>query len=152
MTSLSDLVSLRGRVLTAAPGCTGASLLVVAPLSANTLAKVAGGFSDNLLTSVCRAWDTTVQADGTRKRIILAPGMNTQMYRHPVTARHLKVIEDDCGGADGWIEVLRPISKALACGDVGEGAMVEWPEIVGAIERRLGLTRAEGGGAAAASS
>lgn len=94
---------------------------------------------------MCRAWDTTPQADGTRKRIILAPGMNTQMYRHPVTARHLKVIEEDCGGPDGWIEVLRPISKALACGDVGDGAMVEWGEIVSGIEKRLGLTRAEGG-------
>ncbi|KAH6697276.1 phosphopantothenoylcysteine decarboxylase [Plectosphaerella plurivora] len=122
-----------------------ASLLVIAPLSANSLAKLAGGFSDNLLTSTVRAWDTTTQPDGSRKRIVIAPGMNTQMYRHPVTARHLKVIEEDCGGPDGWIELLRPISKALACGDVGDGAMVEWGEIVGVIEKRLGLTRAEGG-------
>jgi len=119
----------------------GAHLLVIAPLSANSLAKIAGGFSDSLLTSVVRAWDTTTQADGTRKRILLAPAMNTQMFRHPLTSRHLKLIEEDWGGKDGWMDVMWPISKELACGDVGGGGMRLWPEIVDEIEIRLGLPR-----------
>lgn len=53
-----------------------ADVLVVAPLSANTLAKVVSGICDNLLTSVVRAWDTDGRVDGTRKRILVAPAMN----------------------------------------------------------------------------
>lgn len=50
-----------------------ASLLVIAPLSANTLAKITGGFSDNLLTSVVRAWDTTGEVEGP-SRVVSAAG------------------------------------------------------------------------------
>ena len=127
-----------------------ADLLVIAPLSANTLAKLANGLSDNLLTSVCRAWDTDGQIDGKRKRIIVAPAMNTAMWRHPATAKQIRVLEEDwgvrtdqtTGEETGWFEVLQPqASKVLACGDVGGGAMLEWTEIVKIIERRLGLTQ-----------
>lgn len=125
-----------------------ADILVIAPLSANTLAKLANGLSDNLLTSVCRAWDTDGQVDGKRKRIVVAPAMNTAMWRHPVTAQHIRVLEvewgvgkDNKGGETGWFEVLQPqSSKVLACGDVGSGAMLEWTEIVKVIEDRLGLS------------
>lgn len=62
--------------------------------------------------------------------------MNTAMWRHPVTERHLEVLR----GWD-WIEVLQPQgSKVLACGDVGVGAMTEWTEVVKETEKRLGLT------------
>jgi phosphopantothenoylcysteine decarboxylase len=63
-----------------------AHMLVIAPLSANTLAKITGGFSDNLLTSVVRAWDTTGELEDSnlaagqvrgKKRIVVAPAMNT---------------------------------------------------------------------------
>src|SRR5436190_14135219 len=54
-----------------------ADILFIAPLSANTLAKLANGLSDNLLTLVCRAWDTDGQVDGQRKRIIVACAMIT---------------------------------------------------------------------------
>jgi phosphopantothenoylcysteine decarboxylase len=47
-------------------------ILVIAPLSANTLAKVVAGMADNLLTSVVRAWDTTGEVDGVHKKIIVA--------------------------------------------------------------------------------
>ncbi|PWY92195.1 flavo protein [Aspergillus heteromorphus CBS 117.55] len=131
-----------------------ADILVIAPLSANTLAKLANGFSDNLLTSVCRAWDTDGQVDGRRKRIVVAPAMNTAMWRHPVTAKHVRVLEEEWGvrrvegsgdGEEtGWFEVLRPqASKVLACGDVGSGAMLEWTEIVKVVEARLGLSGEE---------
>ncbi|KAH8705461.1 putative flavoprotein [Talaromyces proteolyticus] len=126
-----------------------ADIFVIAPLSANTLAKLANGFSDNLLTSVCRAWDTDGQVDGKRKRILIACAMNTAMWRHPVTAKHLSVLEKDWGAMKnestgeetGWYEVLQPqATKILACGDVGIGAMMEWTEIVKIIENRLGLS------------
>lgn len=126
-----------------------ADILVIAPLSANTLAKLANGLSDNLLTSVCRAWDTDGQVDGKKKRIVVAPAMNTAMWRHPVTAQHIRVLEKDwgvkkdeqTGEETGWFEVLQPqASKILACGDVGAGAMLEWTEIVKIIEKRLELT------------
>ncbi|KAJ5081629.1 hypothetical protein NUU61_009893 [Penicillium alfredii] len=125
-----------------------ADLLVIAPLSANTLAKLANGVSDNLLTSVCRAWDTDGQVDGQRKRILVAPAMNTAMWRHPVTAKQIRVLgeewgvrrDEGTGEETGWFEVLPPqASKMLACGDVGGGAMLEWTDIVKIIEDRLGL-------------
>ncbi|KAE8454098.1 hypothetical protein EG329_007876 [Mollisiaceae sp. DMI_Dod_QoI] len=159
-----------------------ADVLVVAPLSANTLAKVVGGFADNLLLSVIRAWDTTgiidplrlphstmsqsaasegTAADGgngevvvggegsalpkRKKRILVAPAMNTAMWRHPITMKQIKVLEDEWGvegeqsEGEGWFEVLRPMEKELACGDIGDGAMKDWREIVKIIEQRLGL-------------
>lgn len=142
-----------------------ADLLVVAPLSANTLAKVVGGWADNLLTSVVRAWDSAggvehgeglaEGGEGKRQRkkkkkiIIVAPSMNSAMWEHPVTAKQMRVLEEewgvdgcaDGGGGGGWMEVLRPQVKTLACGDTGQGGMCDWQEIVGVIEDRLGLFR-----------
>jgi phosphopantothenoylcysteine decarboxylase len=119
-----------------------AHLLVIAPLSANTLAKITSGICDNLLLSVVRAWDTTgtVDADGKlRKKILVAPAMNTAMWKHPITARQIRVLEEEWGGEEGWFEVLHPIEKTLACKDVGTGAMMEWTMIVEVIEESLGL-------------
>jgi phosphopantothenoylcysteine decarboxylase len=110
-----------------------ADVLVIAPLSANTMAKIVNGLCDNLLTSVVRAWDTTGSVDGVKKKILVAPAMNTAMFAHPITATQLKVLDKDWGGENGWFEVLQPISKSLACGDVGNGAMVSWETIVEAI-------------------
>lgn len=121
-----------------------ADILVIAPLSADSMAKMTAGFADNLLLSVIRAWDTTGELDSQqgKKRIIVAIAMNTAMWRQRVTKNHLKVLEEEwgVGGAqDGWIEVLRPIEKTLACGDTGDGAMRDWNEVVSLIEARLGL-------------
>ncbi|KAK9458310.1 flavoprotein [Dipodascopsis uninucleata] len=96
-----------------------AHLLLVAPLSANTLAKIANGLCDNLLTSIIRAWNPAVP-------IYLAPAMNTYMYTHPLTKIHLQVIKDHMD----WITVLKPVEKVLACGDIGMGGMREWSDIV----------------------
>jgi phosphopantothenoylcysteine decarboxylase len=68
-----------------------AHIMLVAPLSANTLAKVANGMCDNLLTSVIRAWDTTGLIDGKQAKILVAAAMNTAMWMHPVTKQQLKV-------------------------------------------------------------
>ncbi len=131
-----------------------ADILVIAPLSANTLAKITGGFSDNLLTSVVRAWDTTGLTEATgveesarkRKRILAAPAMNTAMWRHPITSRQVRVLQEEWGvkgqgkeQGEGWFEVLRPMEKELACGDVGDGAMMDWRDIVKIIEARMEL-------------
>ncbi|QUC23407.1 uncharacterized protein UV8b_07648 [Ustilaginoidea virens] len=118
-----------------------ADLLMIVPLSANTMAKMVAGICDNLLLSVVRAWDHDGSIDGVRKRIVVAVAMNTAMWRNPLTARHIKTLEDDWGGDDGWVQVLRPVSKTLACNDVGEGAMVSWQEIVSEAEKKLGLEK-----------
>ncbi|SCO89186.1 related to SIS2 protein (cycle-specific gene control) [Fusarium oxysporum] len=114
-----------------------ADVLVISPLSANTMAKIVNGMCDNLLTSVVRAWDVAGTVDGVKKKILVAPAMNTCMWNHPITARQLRVLEDEWGGENGWFEVLRPISKNLACGDIGNGAMVTWETIVEAIENKI---------------
>ncbi|KAG5938180.1 hypothetical protein E4U59_003961 [Claviceps monticola] len=116
-----------------------AHLLMIVPLSANTMAKMVAGICDNLLLSVVRAWDHDGSVDGKRKKIVAAAAMNTAMWRNPLTAKHIKTLEEDWGGEEGWVRVLRPVAKTLACNDVGEGAMVEWKEIVRVAEEILGL-------------
>jgi phosphopantothenoylcysteine decarboxylase len=99
--------------------------LVVAPCSANSLAKLAGGLADNLLTCTARAWEF---GEGGRvlKPLLLAPAMNTAMWAHPVTATHLAVLA-------GWgCTLLPPVDKVLACGDRGVGAMALVQDIVAA--------------------
>jgi len=125
-----------------------ADLLVIAPLSANTLAKISNGLCDNLLSSVVRAWevlpppgtpsnddssteDMNHEAPYGQKRIVVAPAMNTAMWRHPVTAAHLQTFRH--GHNQHWFDVLGPIKKELACGDTGDGAMCEWTKIVSVI-------------------
>jgi phosphopantothenoylcysteine decarboxylase len=100
-----------------------ADVLLIAPLDANTLAKLSLGITDNCLTCVYRAWDRS-------RRVVLAPAMNTLMWEHPATARQLKQIGDDLGAA---LRVVTPISKKLACDDVGVGAMAERAEILAAV-------------------
>ncbi|POS86800.1 hypothetical protein EPUL_002006 [Erysiphe pulchra] len=130
-----------------------ADIMLIAPLSANTQAKIVAGMADNLLTSVVRAWDTEgrIQSTGERKRIIVAPAMNTAMWNHPITKIQLKTLGHDWAISEesgleeaqehsqGWFELLRPIEKKLACGDVGVGAMCDWNDIVRVVEKRLRL-------------
>jgi phosphopantothenoylcysteine decarboxylase len=113
-----------------------ADILIIAPLDANTLAKLALGLSDNCLTCVFRAWDFA-------RPVVLAPAMNTLMWDSPVTRRHLAQILADRGDGrapSDWtlaeadavfarhapgIVLVPPQAKRLACGDVGLGAMAE---------------------------
>jgi phosphopantothenoylcysteine decarboxylase len=119
-----------------------AHALLIAPLSANSLAKMANGLSDNLLMSVIRAWDTTGLIDGRKKAIFVAPAMNSAMWRHPITSKHIETLKDDWGSPpDGWVRLLGPIDKGLACGDVGDGGMMEWSGIVTEVESHFGLTK-----------
>ena len=96
-----------------------AHILVMAPLSANTLAKLALGLCDNLVTRVARGWDMS-------QPLILAPAMNTRMWKHPATARHVSMLQE-LGAV-----VVQPVAKKLACGDVGVGAMASVATIVDA--------------------
>lgn len=132
-----------------------ADMLVVAPLDANTLAKFALGICDNLLSCVYRAWDP-------QKPIVLAPAMNTVMWEHPATLRHLRqVVADHSDGAaeadfslESLLEhsptegdrliIIPPQAKALACGDVGVGAMAEVFTITSLVQSWLNRTDTAG--------
>lgn len=120
-----------------------ADLLIIAPIDANSLAKIACGLADNCLTCVARAWEPA-------RRVILAPAMNTLMWQHPSTIRHLRQLAEDRGQlpprfddpdvAVQWINeqncgltIIGPVTKELACGDVGPGGMAEIATIVAAI-------------------
>jgi phosphopantothenoylcysteine decarboxylase len=92
-------------------------ILIIAPVSANTLAKMANGICDNLLTCIIRAWGS--------KPMILAPAMNTEMWNSPFTAAHLEIIRKVYN-----VRIVPPVSKMLACGYEGMGAMADIKDIV----------------------
>jgi phosphopantothenoylcysteine decarboxylase len=93
-----------------------AHILVVAPLDANTLAKMSNGLADNLLTCIARAWDFN-------KPCLFAPAMNTLMWEHPVTSGQVDKLKEW-----GYTEIPC-IEKVLMCKDKGQGAMAE-PETI----------------------
>jgi len=94
-----------------------ADVFLIAPLSANTLAKISHGLCDNLLTSVARAWDYN-------KPMLIAPAMNTFMWDNPLTGEQLKKMES-LGAM-----VISPVIKTLACGDTGSGALAPVDEVL----------------------
>jgi len=106
-----------------------ADIVLVAPCSANTLSKIAHGLCDNLATSLMRALAPTTPT-------FLFPAMNTLMYEHPLTAEHIRTVKDVIK-----YNVVGPIGKKLACGDVGIGAMTEWKDIVQIVVDRFHLSR-----------
>jgi phosphopantothenoylcysteine decarboxylase/phosphopantothenate--cysteine ligase len=107
-----------------------ADVFVIAPASANTLAKLATGAADNLLTATALAC---------RKPLVLAPAMNHAMYEHPATQANLRTLRER-----GAI-VLQPGTGALASkGEHGVGRLPEPPELLAAVEAALGKGR--GGG------
>ncbi|KAK0727102.1 flavoprotein-domain-containing protein [Lasiosphaeria miniovina] len=125
--------------------------------------QIVNGISDNLLTSVIRAWDTDTTIDNKKKVIVVAPAMNSAMWRHPITAKQVRVLAEDWGvqgygepatieagsateatapgqaTGGGWFQVIKAISiRTLACGDTG-GAMASVDSIRATIEARLSL-------------
>lgn len=105
-----------------------ADILIVAPLTANTLSKIGLGLCDNLLTNVIRAWNTQYP-------ILLAPSMVTYAYNSAPTKRHLKTIKEEMP----WIEVLKPVEKIIGInGDIGMGGMMDYNEIVDKVVHKLG--------------
>lgn len=91
-----------------------ADLVLIAPVTANVIGKLAGGIADDMLT-------TTVMACRCRK--LLSPAMNTQMYENPILQDNLKKLK-----SFGY-EIVDPASGRLACGDTGTGKMPE-PEML----------------------
>ncbi|URA10177.1 bifunctional phosphopantothenoylcysteine decarboxylase/phosphopantothenate--cysteine ligase CoaBC [Thermospira aquatica] len=95
-------------------------VMVLAPATANTLAKLAHGMADNLLTASFLACD---------KRRVLFPAMNVKMYANPLTQKNLQILRDV-----GY-EVYEPEVGELACGYQGKGRLPDEKTIVGLIDR-----------------
>jgi phosphopantothenoylcysteine synthetase/decarboxylase len=98
-----------------------AEVAVIAPMTANTLSRLAVGFADDALSTVWMALPPIPN--------LLCPAMNTAMWEHPVVQRNLRWIAEM-----GRYTVIPPIEKRLACGDYGAGALPEVPDLVAAIE------------------
>jgi len=96
--------------------------MVVAPATANFIGKLANGIADDVLSTSAIAF---------YKKVLIAPAMNTHMWRHPA-------VQKNCETLRSWgVEFVGPASGHLACGDVGEGRMVEVPEILEKINELL---------------
>jgi len=91
-----------------------ADTFIIAPASANTINKLSNGICDNLLLQSALAY---------KGKILLAPAMNTNMLKHPITDGSLKLL-----GINNY-KIIKPSSKLLACGDVGEGALADVNDI-----------------------
>ncbi|MFN4193540.1 MAG: bifunctional phosphopantothenoylcysteine decarboxylase/phosphopantothenate--cysteine ligase CoaBC [Tabrizicola sp.] len=100
-----------------------ADLVVVAPATADLLAKMAGGRADDLASTLLLATD---------KRVLVAPAMNVRMWQHPATQRNLGLLR-----ADGVL-TIGPDEGEMACGEYGSGRMAEPEVIIGAIGSALG--------------
>ncbi len=99
-----------------------ADLLVVAPATANILAKMAAGLADDLASTVLLATD---------KPVLVAPAMNVRMWLHPATQANMAHL------AARGVHVVQPTEGAMACNEFGPGRLAEPPDIVAAIETLL---------------
>lgn len=95
-----------------------ADAIVIAPATADFLAKLAHGLADDLLSTLCLARDCP---------LLVAPAMNRQMWAHPATQRNIAQLS-----ADG-VAILGPACGEMACGETGEGRMLEATELADAI-------------------
>ncbi len=99
-----------------------ADLILVAPASANTMARLAHGLADDLLSTVCLASEAS---------IVLAPAMNRVMWHHPATQANAKIL------LDRDVQLLGPGLGDQACGETGAGRMLEPIQIAEAIAGQL---------------
>ena len=100
-----------------------ADLVVVAPATADLMAKMAGGHADDLVSTILMATD---------KRVLIAPAMNVRMWDHAATRRNLATLEKD------GILTVGPDEGPMACGEFGFGRMAEVPAIIDAIRAAFG--------------
>jgi phosphopantothenoylcysteine decarboxylase/phosphopantothenate--cysteine ligase len=107
------------------PHLVGADLLVIAPLSANTLAKIAHGLADNVLTQAALAF---------RGPFLVAPAMNVRMWEHPATRENVAKLRER------GVALLGPEEGELAEGEHGPGRMTEPEAIFARIQELLGYT------------
>jgi phosphopantothenoylcysteine decarboxylase / phosphopantothenate---cysteine ligase len=101
-------------------------VLVVAPATAHTLARMAAGLADDLLTNVALAFHGPV---------VVAPAMHTEMWQHPATRANLQVLEDR------GVLVVAPASGPLTSGDVGPGRLAELDDLVAGVASALAPAR-----------
>ena len=101
-----------------------ADLILIAPASANFIAKVAAGIGDDMLTTVMLAVKDAP--------ILIVPAMNTYMYENPITQRNIKTL------AEFGMKFIEPREARLACGDIGKGALAEVDKIVAEAKKALG--------------
>lgn len=99
-----------------------ADLIVVAPATADLMAKIAGGRAEDLASTLLLATDTPV---------LLAPSMNVRMWQHPATQRNLATLRSD------GIHFVGPDEGEMACGEFGPGRMAEPEVILAAVQRLL---------------
>ena len=99
-----------------------ADLIVVAPATADLLARMAGGLADDLATTLLLATD---------KPVLVAPAMNVRMWQHPATLRNVAQLR-----ADG-VTILEPDAGAMACGEFGPGRLPEPAAIAAAVAAML---------------
>jgi len=91
-----------------------ADMILVAPASADFIARLAGGMADDLLATLCLARDCP---------LIIAPAMNRQMWENPATQRNLSLLQHD------GVRIIGPASGEQACGEIGMGRMLEASEL-----------------------
>ncbi len=99
-----------------------ADLVVVAPATADLMAKMAHGHANDLASTLLMATD---------KHVLIAPAMNVRMWEHPATRRNLAMLQGD------GVLVVGPDEGNMACGEFGPGRMSEVPDIVGAVAAAL---------------
>ncbi|MCF3973452.1 bifunctional phosphopantothenoylcysteine decarboxylase/phosphopantothenate--cysteine ligase CoaBC [Paracoccus salsus] len=99
-----------------------ADLVVVAPATADLMAKMANGLADDLASTLLLATD---------KRVLIAPAMNVRMWQHPATQRNLALLEGD------GVLAVGPDEGDMACGEFGPGRMAEPEAILSAIRQAL---------------
>jgi phosphopantothenoylcysteine decarboxylase/phosphopantothenate--cysteine ligase len=99
-----------------------ADLLVVAPATADLIARMANGLADDIATTALLATD---------KKTLLAPAMNLRMWLHPATRRNVATLQQD------GVLFVGPMDGEMACGEFGPGRMAEPLEIVAAVEQAL---------------
>ncbi|WP_417524303.1 bifunctional phosphopantothenoylcysteine decarboxylase/phosphopantothenate--cysteine ligase CoaBC [Marinovum sp.] len=100
-----------------------ADLVLVAPATADLMAKMANGLAGDLATTLLMATDTPV---------MIAPAMNVRMWQHAATQRNLALLQGD------GVTVVGPNDGDMACGEFGPGRLSEVPEILTAVERHFG--------------
>ena len=100
-----------------------ADLFLVAPASADFIAKAAAGIADDMLTTVLLA--------ARNIPIFVAPAMNTAMYENPITQRNIKML------TEFGFQFIEPREALLACGDLGKGALAETEDILSQVRKAL---------------
>ncbi|HCX14015.1 MAG TPA: bifunctional phosphopantothenoylcysteine decarboxylase/phosphopantothenate--cysteine ligase CoaBC [Rhodospirillaceae bacterium] len=109
--------------------CREADIILVAPATADVMAKMTVGIADDLATTVLLASD---------KPVIIAPSMNVMMWTHPATQTNLQTLKTR------EVQVIGPGTGDLACGEIGDGRMAEVSDIIATLSRHFQKSRGDG--------